>query len=427
MDTTSIILAVVGTLVVLFFGLAGVLYMTRGNPVSSVRALGEDADPDVSGDRFCREIESHVDTSIESGNEVEVLYDAEVYERLFADLAQARDLVTWHVFWYKPGGMADRLKEILIERARSGVDVLLLYDRFGSGDMPDAYWDELRDAGVDVHIFRPLTISTLYKWQKRSHIRTVIIDGRIGYTGGFCIHDDWWGENPVRDTSARFRGPAVLQLQSAFAADWAEATGELLVGERAFPDAPRELEGDHVAGLVSGMPSIGSTKIERYHALSIAAARERLYITNAYFVPDDDFRRFLVEAVERGVDVRVLMSTKENIDSDSTYHAGRHHFEELLRGGVRIFEFGPNMVHAKTLTVDGIWSGVGSANFDNRSMSLNDEVVLMVYAQDVAKRLEDRFLADLERATELDLETFLARGVVERFKERFYVFFSRIL
>ncbi|HSM36179.1 MAG TPA: phospholipase D-like domain-containing protein [Longimicrobiales bacterium] len=427
MDTTSIILAVVGTLVVLFFGLAGVLYMTRGNPVSSVRALGEDADPDVSGDRFCREIESHVDTSIESGNEVEVLYDAEVCERLFADLAQARDLVTWHVFWYKPGGMADRLKEILIERARSGVDVLLLYDRFGSGDMPDAYWDELRDAGVDVHIFRPLTISTLYKWQKRSHIRTVIIDGRIGYTGGFCIHDDWWGENPVRDTSARFRGPAVLQLQSAFAADWAEATGELLVGERAFPDAPRELEGDHVAGLVSGMPSIGSTKIERYHALSIAAARERLYITNAYFVPDDDFRRFLVEAVERGVDVRVLMSTKENIDSDSTYHAGRHHFEELLRGGVRIFEFGPNMVHAKTLTVDGIWSGVGSANFDNRSMSLNDEVVLMVYAQDVAKRLEDRFLADLERATELDLETFLARGVVERFKERFYVFFSRIL
>jgi cardiolipin synthase len=427
MDTTNIILAVVGTLVALFFGLAGLLYMTRGNPVSSVRVLGEDADPDVSGERFCSQIESHVDTSVESGNEVEVLYDVEVYERLFADLSEARDLITWHVFWYKAGAMADRLKDILLERARSGVEVLLLYDRVGSAGMPDAYWEELRAGGVEVHIFRPLTIKTLYKWQKRSHIRTVIIDGRIGYTGGFCIHDDWWGENPVRDTSARFRGPAVLQLQSAFAADWAEATGELLVGERAVPDAPRELGGDHIAGLVSGMPSIGSTRIERYHALSIAAARERLYITNAYFVPDDDFRRFLVEAVRRGVDVRVLMSTKENIDSDSTYHAGRRHFEELLRGGVRIFEFGPNMVHAKTLTVDGVWSGVGSANFDNRSMSLNDEVVLMVYDEAVARGLEDRFLKDLERATELDLETFLARGPVERMKELFYVFFSRFL
>jgi cardiolipin synthase len=426
-NVTLVILVVILTLAGVFFGLAGLLYMARGNPVRCVRALGEDADPDVSGDRFCRQIESHVDSSIASGNDVEVFYDADVYERLWEDLEAARDLITWHVFWYKPGAMADRLKEILIARARAGVEVLLLYDRVGSAGMEDGYWDELREAGVDVHIFRPLTIRTLYKWQKRSHIRAVVIDGRLGWTGGFCIHDDWWGENPIRDTSARFGGPAVLQLQSAFAADWAEATGELIVGERAFPDQPRERKGPHIAGLVSGMPSFGSTRVERYHALSIAAARERLYITNAYFVPDDDFRRFLVDAVGRGVDVRVLMSTKENIDSDSTYHAGRRHFEELLRGGVRVWEFQPNMVHAKTLTVDGVWSGVGSANFDNRSMSLNDEVVLMTYDEGVARGLEARFLEDLERATELDLESFLSRGLIERFKELFYVFFSRFL
>lgn len=427
MDMVTIILVALLTLLVVFFAAAGLLYMARGNPVSSVRPLGEDADPDVSGDRFCRQIESHVGTSIEEGNSVEVLYDTDVYDRLWEDLASATDLITWHVFWFKPGAMADKLKDVLSERARAGVQVLLLYDRFGSAGVDEEYWQELREAGAEVHIFRPLTIRTLYKWQKRSHIRTIIIDGRVGYTGGFCIHDDWWGEDPVRDTSVRFRGPAVLQLQSTFAADWAEATGELIVGERAFPDRPRELEGPHIAGVVSGMPSIGSTKIERYKALSIAAARERLYITNAYFVPDDDFRRFMVDAAQRGVDVRILMSTKDNIDSDSTYHAGRANFEELLRGGVRIWEYDPVMVHAKTMSVDGIWSGVGSANFDNRSMSLNDEVVLMVYDEGIASNLETRFLEDLDRGTELDLETFLARGLVERFKERFYVFFSRFL
>lgn len=427
MNVALVILVVVLTLAGVFFGLAGLLYMARGNPVRCVRALGEDADPDVSEDRFCRQVETHVNTSIEPGNRIEVLYDGEVYERLWRDLESARDLITWHVFWFKPGSMADKLKEILVARARVGVDILLLHDRVGASGMPDEYWDELREAGADVHIFRPLTLRTLYKWQKRSHIRAVVIDGRVGYTGGFSIHDDWWGENPIRDTSARFRGPVVAQLQSAFAADWAEATGELLVGERAFPDESGDTEGPQLAGIVSGMPSIGSTVIERFHALSISAARDRLYITNAYFVPDDDFRSFLVDAVQRGVDVRVLMSTKENIDSDSTYHAGRRNFEELLRGGVRIYEFGPNMVHAKTLAVDGIWSGIGSANFDNRSMSLNDEVVLMVHDADVARSLDARFLEDLERATELDLETFLRRGPVERIKELFYVFFSRFL
>jgi len=427
MSVPVIILVVLLTLTVAFFALAGVLYMARGNPVRRVRALGEDADPDVSADRFCQQVESHVNTALVEGNRVEVLYDEEVYERLWQDLTSARDLITWHVFWLKPGAMADKLRSVMRERARAGVDILMLYDRVGSAGMDDSYWDELREAGVDVHIFRPLTLSTLYKWQKRSHIRAVVIDGTLGYTGGFCIHDDWWGENPVRDTSVRFQGPTVLQLQSAFAADWAEATGELIVGERAFPDDPRHLDGPHIAGLVSGMPSIGSTDIERFHALSIAAARNRLYITNAYFVPDDDFRRFLVEAVERGVDVRILMSTKDNIDSDSTYHAGRRHFEELLRGGVRIYEYGRNMVHAKTLTVDGIWSGVGSANFDNRSMSLNDEVMLLVHDESVAETLERRFLEDLRDATELDLETFLARGPIERVKETFYVFFSRFL
>lgn len=427
MNITLVILVVLLTLAVAFFALAGLLYMARGNPVRRVRLLGEDAPPDASAERFCRQVETHVNTALVDGNRVEVLFDGEVYERLWQDLAAARDLITWHVFWFKPGAMADKLKGILVERARAGVDVLLLYDRVGSAGMEETYWDELKEAGADVRIFRPLTLRTLYKWQKRSHIRAVVIDGRLAWTGGFCIHDDWWGENPVRDTSARFRGPTVLQLQSAFAADWAEATGELIVGRRAFPDATGEPEGPHIAGLVSGMPSIGSTEVERFHALSIAAARERLYITNAYFVPDDDFRRFLVEAVARGVDVRVLMSTKENIDSDSTYHAGRRHFEQLLRAGVRVYEYGPSMVHAKTLTVDGIWSGVGSANFDNRSMSLNDEVVLMVHDASVAQAIQGRFMEDLRHATELDLDTFLARGPIERLKEVFYVFFSRFL
>lgn len=415
--------------------IVGAQYVFRGNPVERVRVI---PDEDEGGEatshahpHFCRQLELHVETDLEPGSHVEVLFNGEqVYPRLWEDLRGAQRLITWHVYWFKPSSLADTLKQILIERARAGVEVLFLYDQFGASGTSTDYFDALRDAGVEVHRFRGVKWNTVYKAQKRSHIRAVVIDGSVGYTGGFGIHDDWRGdgrhEGQWRDTSVRLRGPVVHQLQSAFAADWTEATGELLVGDGLFPPEVGELDGPHHAGVVLGTPSIGSTDMERYLALSIFGARETLYITNAYFVPDDDFRHLLCEAKERNVDVRVL-TPGANSDQTSTWYAGRAHYEQLLEAGVRIYEYRPTMVHAKTLVADGIWSAVGTVNFDNRSLSLNDEVTLLVYDREVAARLHDQFLEDLELADELSLEEFRERGAWARAKEYFWVIWSRLL
>lgn len=435
MSAVTIILAVLlvlATAAVGFFTLAGFLYLSRGNPVEGVRVVGGEATaPDVSRPLFRTQVERHVNAVLTDDNEIEVLFNGEqVYPRLWEDLREARDTITWHVFWFKPSELADQLADILINRLRDGVEVFFLYDAMGSRGVPDEYWQRLRDAGAEVHPFRPLRWHDMYKWQNRTHMRTVVIDGAVGYTGGFSIHDDWQGDgrhpHQWRDTSVRLQGPAVHALQAAFADDWAEATGELLVGDRLFPAGPLEHDGPDVAGLIYGSPSLGSTDIERFYALTIAGARDRIWITNAYFVPDDDFRRLMLQATAAGVDVRVLTPGANN-DRQSTWYAARCHYEEMLEGGIRIYEYDPTMVHAKTLTVDGIWSAVGSANFDNRSMSLNNEVVLMVRARDVAERLEDQFRNDIALATEVKLETFRQRGLRERVKERFWVLFSRFL
>ncbi|MBW3533686.1 MAG: hypothetical protein KY453_00495 [Gemmatimonadetes bacterium] len=409
----------------------GAQFLTRGTPIERLRALERDRTaPTAAQEEFRRMVETHVSTELTRGNRVEILSNGEeVYPRLFEDLRSARDLITWHVFWFKPGRLADELEEILLERARAGVEVLFLYDWFGTRGVDEAYFRKLKDGGVEVACFRPPRPTTLYKVQQRSHARTVVVDGRIGYTGGFAIHDDWMGdgrhEGQWRDTSARLEGPAVYQLQAGFIDDWAEATRQLLVGDRVFPEGDAR-PGDTHAGVFFSAPALGATRAEQYFALSIAGSSETLYITNAYFVPDDDFRRMLVDAVGRGVDVRVL-TPGGNTDRPSTWYAARCHYEALLEGGVRIYEYRPTMVHAKTLVADRMWSSVGTMNFDNRSMALNDEVTLLCHDPRVGRRLHDRFLQDIELADELELDAFRRRGAWERAQERAWVVASRLL
>jgi cardiolipin synthase len=201
----------------------------------------------------------------------------------------------------------------------------------------------------------------------------------------------------------------VDQLLAAFSANWAEATGDLLTGSDWFQRNERQRAGDCRAGLMFAAPTIGSTNAERFFALSTTSARKTLYITNAYFLPDHDFRRFLREGVARGVDVRVL-TPGGNTDQKSVWYAGRAHYEELIEGGVRIYEYAPTMVHAKTIVADGVWGYVGTLNFDNRSMSLNDEVAVVFWDEGLGEQMRAQYLRDLEHAHEVDLETFRRRG-----------------
>ena len=251
-------------------------------------------------------------------------------------------------------------------------------------------------------------------------MRVVVVDGRVGYTGGFGLADYWLGnghaEDEWRETNARFEGPTVAELQAAFASGWAEAAGELITGDVFFPPQSFASAGSVRAALLHSVPTIGSTPAERFLALSITGARRTLYISNSYFVPDDDFRSLLVRAAQRGVDVRVLTAGDKS-DVKTTLYAGRARYPELLKGGVRVYEYQPTMMHAKTFVVDGIWSTVGSLNFDNRSLVFNNESNIITLDEGVGAVLDSLFMDDLRYSKEIKLEEFNRRSLVEKMLE----------
>jgi cardiolipin synthase len=425
-------LVFLGILVVLF-ALVGVLTVTRGTPVRMVIARGDrDGPPPVADSLFARTMELYTGLHIEPGHRVEELLNGNgTYPRLWADLAGARQTITVQMYYALPSTVADSLQARLIERARAGVRVLLLLDAFGSQTLKEAWRDSLSAAGVQVSLLRKLRWYSLHNAADRSHVRGVVIDGRIGYTGGFGLADYWLGDGrrdgQWRETNVRFEGPAVAQLQAAFAVAWAEERGELLTGDLFFPrETFRRPAGAALAGLLFTSPTSGSTPAERFLALSIAGARKTLYITNSYFVPDDDFRRLLLEAVRRGVDVRVL-TTSRNTDVKTTWYAGRARYEQLLRGGVRIYEYRPTMMHAKAMVVDALWGTIGSMNFDNRSLAFNNESNLVILDAALGAQMQRTFEEDLRYASEIRLEEFRRRSFGDKLLEWGASLLSRIL
>jgi cardiolipin synthase A/B len=309
--------------------------------------------------------------------------------------------------------------------------VLLILDAFGSQKLVGDWTDELKRAGVEVGVLRRLKWYTIHSASDRSHVRVVVVDGRIGYTGGFGLADYWLGDGrhdeQWRESNVRFEGPAVAQLQAAFANAWAESTGELLTGDLFFPRVMfRAAPGGAHAGLLFTAPTTGSTPAERFLALSIAAARKTLYITNSYFVPDDDFRKLLVAAARRGVDVRIL-TVSSKTDVKTTWYAGRYRYEELLRAGIKIYEYQPTMIHSKTIVVDGMWGTIGSMNFDNRSLAFNNESNLVMLDAALGAEMNATFLEDLRYSKEIQLATFRQRSVWRKMIEAGAASLQRLL
>jgi cardiolipin synthase len=413
------------------FALAGVLSMTRGTPVEMVISEGTGAPPAVGDSLFEESFELYTGTHIFSGNRVEQLLNGNgTYPRLWEDLRSAKSTITVQMYYSLPGAVADSMTAILRERAAAGVRVLLLLDAFGSQTMKKAWADSLRAAHVEVAILRKLHWYTIHNTADRSHVRVVVVDGRVGYTGGFGLADYWLGdglhEGQWRESNVRFDGPAVMQLQAAFASAWAEATGELIAGSKFFPPDGFIERGPVHAGVLFAQPTTGSTPAERFIALTIAGSRRTLYITNSYFVPDDDFRNLLKAAAKRGVDVRVL-TVNEKTDVKTTWYAGRYRYEELMGSGVRIYEYQPTMIHSKTMIVDGIWGTIGSMNFDNRSMAFNNESNLVFLDALVGKEMNATFMADLAHAREIKLDEFRQRGRWSRLLEGVSATLQRLL
>lgn len=449
------VLLVLGVLVVLGLALIGLLTLLRDPAPARVRGVGpQDGMPAVASADFTRTAALLTGTTLHQGNRLEILLDGDgTYPRLWSDLRSARRSINAQLYYVTPGALLDTLSTILGERARAGVDVHFLYDAVGA-EIPDTLLRSMRAAGVRAAVFRPVRWYSLHRAQNRSHARIVVVDGAIGYTGGFGIDDRWQGagrrEQEWRETNVRVRGPVADQLQAAFAAAWADATAELLVGERFFgetdstaaPASPtRPRAGDDpggtpstpppsgqppVAGLLYSVATPGTTRGQRLFSVTASAARERLWVANAYFVPTSEMIAMLAAAAARGVDVRLLLPGRHT-DVRLTRWAARSHYENLLRHGVRVFEYQPAMMHAKTMVADGRWLSIGTMNLDARSFVHNEEVNLLAWDPAVAAALEAVFLADLERSREIELAAFARRPWRERVPEWFARQMTKIL
>ena len=400
-----------------------VLDITRGSPVEVLPgATPSDAGLAPAGARFPSLLTALGEVTLVAGHDVEILVDgAATFRRIFDDMRAATLSITLQSYYCENGALLDRFAAILAERARAGVRVHVVADGFGCRDFASRHADALRAACVEFAVLRPLRWFTFHRAQHRSHVRLVVVDGRVAYTGGFGLADVWLTGDGVgwRDTNVRFEGPAVRTAQGAFIAAWAEATGALLTDEALLPHAAAATaaSADTRAAVQFGGPGLGTTPFERTLALTIGGARERLYIANAYFIPSPPVRALLADAARRGVDVRLLTAGPRS-DLPGTRIAARAYFGELLDAGVRIYEYLPTMMHAKTWVADGVWAGIGSMNLDNRSLRLNDELNLLLLDSAHGAALERQFHVDLEHAREIDAASHDQRPWSQRLQER---------
>jgi len=276
----------------------------------------------------------------------------------------------------------------------------VLVDASGGRKLKGEVLDALKRAGVRVAHFHPIRISNLGRLNNRDHRKLAIIDGRIAYIGGHCIADEWLGnaqdKKHYRDTAFRVAGPVVNRLQAAFAENWIEETGEIPADDKHFP--PLAPVGPSTAHVAFTSPSGSVSSVQVLYYLAITAARREILIQNPYLLPDREAIEALAAAVRRGVDVKIMVPTDDATDSALVQHASHHHFGTLLRRSVKIWEYDRTLLHQKVMVVDGIWSSVGSTNFDDRSFQLNDEVNIGVLDPKVAAQLRADFQADLRYA-----------------------------
>jgi cardiolipin synthase len=375
---------------------------------------------EVGSPDFMRAAEALTGAPISEGNDVELLINGErIFPALLETIASAERTLTLETYVYWRGEVAREVADAVCDRARAGVDCKVVLDALGAAKMERQLVGEMRDAGASVCRFRAPKPWTLRRLTNRTHRRVLVADGKVGMTGGVGIAEEWMGDakgpDEWRDTHVRVRGPVVRGLQGAFAEHWLEGTGEVLGGDGFLPDLQPSADGGPMQ-LVRSAAEVGDTNVEALYYLAIASAQESIDLTAAYFAPRPAFVDALAESAGRGVAVRLLVNGPHT-DKELVRVAGRAVYEQLLEAGARIFEYRPTMLHAKTLVVDGVWSSVGSVNFDNRSFQLHDEATLSVWSEEFASLLRESFEADLGRSDEIESERFAERSIGHRLLE----------
>jgi cardiolipin synthase A/B len=393
---------------------------------AKVRAITDVPAIGLGDASFFPTLEALTDAPIIGGNKIEILHNGDaLFPAMLREIQKAKSTITFAQYLFKGGSLAREFAQSFAERCQAGVKVYILLDSHGSGEAPEEIPATMSKAGCQVEYFRRIRAPQvilpwkLLQYNYRNHRRILVIDGRIGFTGGYGISDAWIGDGRTpdhwRDTNVRVEGPAVKYLQAAFTDSWLETTGNLLGGNGFFPQL--ESRGQTPLQFVKSSPVGGSFQNYLLYLLSITSAKKSILITNPYFIPDDRMIEALLAAAARGVRVIVLVPGK--IDFKITYRASRRHYGRMLLGGIQIYEYSPALLHSKTMVVDGIWATIGSTNFDNRSFALNEELNLALYDKSLAQSLENVFAEDLKHSRKITYEEWDSRGLKEKLFELF--------
>lgn len=365
-----------------------------------------------------------------TGNNIELYTDGiEGYRSMFEAIDEAERFICFQTYIFRNDHIGEKFISHLAEKANSGVKVRLLYDAIGSQWLKKSMLVPLTKAGGMAVPFLPVNIlRRKFQINLRNHRKIMVIDGKVGFTGGLNVGKEHVGENPRygswRDTHLRLEGPSVRGLAYVFAEDWHFATGEDLHGELETESPVKS--GDHEIQVISGGPDQHINPIKEWYYTVAARARKRLWITTPYFIPDETMIDGLRMASLMGVDVRLLTQGTPP-DQWITYMAARYYWQDMLEAGVRIWQYGEGMLHSKVILVDGIMASVGTANFDNRSLKLDFEVNCLIYSVEVIEDLEEQFRKDLGASREVSFKEFQKRSILKQAAENGCRLFSPLL
>ena len=370
---------------------------------------------------FLSTVSRAVGAPVEHGGEAVPLDNGDEFLPALLDaIHHAQRSINFSVFMWDGGTFSDQVLAALLERQQHGVPVRVLLDAVGTIAMPDKAFAPLQSAGARVATFRKPTIGNWTRVHRRNHRRAIVIDGRVGFTGGMAVSDKWLGhaEQPDhwRDVMFKVTGPMAASLQAAFADVWATAAAEILTGPDMYPDRAVEVSPDETPSFIHliNSPADDDQSMAYFYLLPVLAARERVWIATPYFIPDDPLKAALMAQARRGVDVRLLLPGP-HIDNRLNRWSAQSHYADLINAGVRIFEYEPTFLHSKFAVFDGRWSVFGSPNVNARSRHLDEENAYGVLDDSLGRRLEQMFAADLKRSDEIKLDSWRKRNLFARF------------
>ena len=379
---------------------------------------GLDSKTPLRSEDFLATITGATGVPLIEGNRIEILNNGdEFYPAMLKAIGQARSSITIEAYIYWAGTIGQQFADAIAGRARAGVDVKILLDAVGSSTIGREILQTLQDSGCQVRWYNKMFWRTIGRFNNRTHRKSLIIDGSLGFTGGAGIADHWLGnaQNPKhwRDIQVRVEGPGAVPLQTGFVQNWLATTGEIVTGPRYFPKV--EPVGPIAVQTIMSSPAGGSSAVRTMYYLSIVSAQRRLYIANAYFIPDESGVDILISARKRGVDVKLMFAGIHN-DMTLARYGGIHLYGKLLEAGIEIYEYNRTMLHQKTMVVDGAWVTVGTTNFDNRSFALHEESNVCTYDTQLAERLEQIFVEDLADCVRVSLESWKRRGMLTKIR-----------